>query len=196
MRLSSDLREELTRVPQNTVQFQHGRRRTRRAKKPAVKPPSACAKFADQLGDRLYNTVVLAGGYNPESRHDLANAMNSQERANVDLSGVTYGKNSYPIDGFKQQLIANNQRADVYRHILFTAGNSLHGTPVADAENAAFRFYDWQQSARGRSESDTELLDDDAGMAVGDLMLNTALAGRSGNYAALKAQIKSILCAY
>ncbi len=114
----------------------------------------------------------------------------------MDLNGVTYGKRTYPIDGFKPALTANNQLADVYRHVLFTAGNSLHGTPAADAENALFRLYDWQQSARGRSESDVELLDDDAGMAVGDLMLETALAGRSGNYAALKAQIKNILCAY
>jgi hypothetical protein len=171
-------------------------RRQRRNQTPAPPPPSACARFAEELSNRLYNTVVLAGGFNPDSRHDLANEMNRRGVNNVDFNGQAYGKHTYPIDGFRPALTANGQLADVYRHILFTAGNSLHGTPAADAENTAFRLYDWQQSARGRAESDAELADDDAGMAVGDLMLNTALAGRSGNYAQLLADIRNILCAF
>lgn len=178
-------------------------RTNRRGRKPPKKqqpaappPPSACARFAEELANRLYNTVVLAGGFNPDSRHDLANEMNRRGRNNVDFNGRAYGKTTYPIDGFRPALTANGQLADVYRHILFTAGNSLHGTAAADAENAVFRAYDWQQSARGRAESDTELADDDAGMAVGELMLNTALAGRSGNYAQLMADIRNILCAF
>ncbi len=122
--------------------------------------------------------------------------MRDQAIDNLDLNGFPYEKRKYPIDGFKSALTANNQLADVYHHILFTAGNALHGTPGGDAENAAFRAYDWQQSARGRTESDAELLDDDAGIEVGGLMLNTALAGKSANYWGLKAQIKGVLCSY
>ncbi|HBB87134.1 MAG TPA: hypothetical protein DC047_05925 [Blastocatellia bacterium] len=176
-------------------QFQHARRRRSKKKNKQVDSRSACEKFADELGDRLYNAVVLEGGYNPDSRHDLANAMNDQAYRDVDLNGVPYEKNTYPIDGFKNELTAKRQRADVYHHILFTAGDGLHGTPAADAENQAFRAYDWYQSVvLGRAESDTELLDDDAGMAVGSLMLNTALSGRSGDYNALKTRIRGILC--
>ena len=170
--------------------------RRRRNQTPPAPPPSACTRFAQELSNRLYNTVVLAGGLNPDSRHGLANDMNSRGRNNVDFNGRAFGKNTYPIDGFRPALTANGQLADVYRHILFTAGNSLHGTPAADAENTVFRLYDWQQSARGRAESDAELADDDAGMAVGELMLNTALGGASGNYAQLMADIRNILCAF
>lgn len=171
--------------------------RTRKAKKPSVNPPSSCAKFAEELADRLYNTVVLGGGYNPESRHDLANAMHAQALSNVDLRGVSYNKQTYPIDGFKQALTDNGQLADAYRHIIFGAGNALHGTAGGDASNLGAKLSDYYGIyVQGRAESETELRDDAAGIEVGGLMLNTALAGRSGDYAKLKAEIKAIVCAY
>ncbi|HEU0049658.1 MAG TPA: hypothetical protein VFQ43_18870, partial [Nitrososphaera sp.] len=63
-----------------------------------------------------------------------------------------------------------------------------------ELENALFTVIDWQQAARGRKESETELRDDFAGMAVGDAMLGTTAAGAGGNYAALSKEIKGILC--
>jgi hypothetical protein len=176
--------------------FHHARRRRR--SQPKAKPVdsrSACDKFAEELASRLYKSVVLLGGYNSEARHDLANEMRNQAIDDVDLNGNRYNKRSYPIDGFKTALINNNQLADVYHHILFTAGNALHGTIGGDAENAAFKFWDgWQKNVQGRAESQAELHDDNAGWDVGTSMLNTALAGQSGDYWALKAQIKNILC--
>jgi|GEM_PF-2486401 len=182
-------------------EYQHGRRRRRRSRRPAPKKPvdsrSACDKFAEELASRLWQAVAVDGGYNPDSRHDLGNEMNRQAIKDVDLNGYAYKKGSYPIDGFKDDLVNNGQDADVYHHILFTAGNSLHGTPAADLENVAFRLQDWKQANWDkRAESETELRDDDAGMAVGEKMLQTALAGKSGDYWALKAQIKDILCKY
>lgn len=59
-----------------------------------------------------------------------------------------------------------------------------------------FRRYDQYQANSGRQESIAELADDDAGVLVGKRMLETALAGRHGDYWALKAKIKDILCAY
>jgi hypothetical protein len=169
---------------------------TKGGKKAQAQAPSACARFAKELADRLYNAVVLEGGYNPESRHDFANEMSRRGENNVDFYGNYFDKKRYPIDGFKPALTANNQLADVYRHILFAGGDSLHGTAGGDLENLVFRLYDWQQSVRGRSESDTELADDYAGMEVGDLMYKTAMAGKSGNYEQLMKDIKYILCAF
>jgi hypothetical protein len=119
-----------------------------------------------------------------------------QAYRDTDYNGYHYTKNSYPIDGFKSALTAYGQDADVYHHILFTAGNALHGTMGGDSENWAFRRYDQRQADNGRQESIAELADDDAGIEVGQRMLATALAGRGGDYWGLKAKIKNILCAY
>jgi hypothetical protein len=62
------------------------------------------------------------------------------------------------------------------------------------AANKAFIFVDWQQAVRGRKESETELRDDYAGQRVGNAMLKTGQAGRSGNYAKLAQNIAHILC--
>lgn len=170
----------------------------RGTKKPKTQPQkkSACERFAEELASRLWATVVEDGGFNPDSRNELARDMVLQAYRDTDFNGYRYEKKRYPIDGFKLALTTYGQDADVYHHILFTAGNALHGTVAADAENWAFRRYDQHQAASGRQESIAELADDDAGMEVGQRMLDTALAGRSGDYWGLKDKIKSILCAY
>lgn len=92
-------------------------------------------------------------------------------------------------------LTAHGQDADVYHHILFTAGNALLGTPAADVENSVFRAWDWKQAnLDGRQESLAEVADDDAGMAVGRLMYDAAMAGQRANYWGLKTDIMNILC--
>jgi hypothetical protein len=139
--------------------------------------------------------VVVDGTYNPEVRHALAEDITAQAVGDRDLNGVEYRKGVYLIDGFRPELTAKGQDADVYHHILFTAGNALHGTAGGHAENEAFLLYDQKQSYWDkRAESDTEVLDDYAGMAVGEKMLNTALANKGGDYWGLKSQIKNILC--
>jgi len=182
--------------PQNSAQeFQHTQAK-RRATKTQPKSKSACDHFAEELASRLWSTIVEEGGFNADSRHELARDMVLQAYRDTDYNGYAYRKFSYPIDGFKLPLTDYGQDADVYHHILFTAGNALHGTAGGDAENWAFRRYDQHQADSGRRESIAELADDDAGMEVGQRMLETALAGRSGDYWGLKASIKNILCAH
>jgi len=135
-----------------------------------------------------------ANGFHENARHDLGREMVDQAYRDVDLKNVPYKKKKYPIAGFKAALTANGQDADVYHHILFTAGDTLHGTFFGDAENWAFGTYDWIQAKSGRQESVAELADDAAGTEVGTLMYNAAMAGQSANYQELEKQIFKILC--
>ena len=190
-------------IEENDQQSHHAQKRRGRKKgtTPKKKPQvqvvrqSSCSRFADELANRLYNTMV-AGGFHPGARHDLANDMFNQGYHNVDLYGNRYVKNVTPIDGFKTSLTTNGQDADVYRHVLANAGDTLHGTPGGDFSNVIVRTYDWIQSALGRGESDVEKADNQAGVEVGGLMLSTALAGKSGDYNKLKTDIKAVLCSY
>jgi len=103
----------------------------------------------------------------------------------------------YPVDGFRNELTRYGQDADVYRHILFTAGNTLRGTPVGDAASDALLASDYYGVyVQNRPESLSEIEDDYAGMSVGQMMLSTALAGRSGDYWGLKKQIMQRLCEF
>ena len=121
--------------------------------------------------------------------------MTQQAIANTNLQGHQYRKGVTPIDGFKQALTAHGQGADVYHHILFTAGSALHGTMGGEAEFQAFRLQDWKQrTIEGRRESIAEVEDDDAGHEVGVLMFNAAMAGQRADYWKLKADIMQVLC--
>ncbi|HEX6718878.1 MAG TPA: hypothetical protein VF088_17355 [Pyrinomonadaceae bacterium] len=176
------------------------RKKPKQPKKPKNSPApakSACETFAEELASRLFDAVVREGGYNPDSRHDLANEMDAQAQRDVDLKGVPYQKGVYPIDGFKNELTRFGQDADVYHHILFTAGNTLHGTAGGDSASAGLLTTDWRGAyVQKRQESLTEIQDDYAGMNVGNMMLSTALAGKSGDYSGLKKQIMQRLCAF
>jgi hypothetical protein len=97
------------------------------------------------------------------------------------------------VTGFSSELIDNNQLGDVYRHILFTAGQMLESGRATVATNSLFTAYDYYDSLR-RAESETEHRDDEAGKDVGRAMLATAKAGASGDYAALTRRIRGILC--
>jgi hypothetical protein len=100
------------------------------------------------------------------------------------------GWKTLPIGGFKSDLVSNGQLGDVHRHILYGAGSILSGSW---ARGFGFNAWDWTQSTY-RSESETELRDNQAGFAVGRAMLSTANAGKNGNYAALFQAIFGILC--
>lgn len=158
---------------------------------------SACGKFATSLANRLYNTNIVDQPYgepgNAGNLTTVAVAMRSEAIDNVDLSGNPYRKGKTPIDGFKIELTRAGQDADVYHHILFVAGNTLDGNYGA-ALNKAFIAADWVQATKGRAESYTELEDDYAGVRVGNAMLKTGQAGRSGDYDMLARQIARILC--
>ena len=120
-------------------QFQHAPRRGRpgqkgkksrkqtKKEKQTVASPSACDRFAEELASRLYNAVVVEGGYNPNARHVLANEMNRQAPGNRDIRGVEYTKGVYPIDGFRNELTTKGQGADVYRHIFLRLGMRCMG---------------------------------------------------------------------
>ncbi len=62
------------------------------------------------------------------------------------------------------------------------------------AANGEFLQEDKDQVRGGRLESRAEVRDDYAGMAVGDAMLKTSKAGKSGDYAGLYNDIRNILC--
>jgi len=58
--------------PQNSAQeFQHTQAK-RRATKTQPKSKSACDHFAEELASRLWSTIVEEGGFNADSRHELA----------------------------------------------------------------------------------------------------------------------------
>lgn len=162
---------------------------------PITNPQNACEGFALSLVHRLWNGYAAV---NPDRADLYANVGRQMARNgldNVDGNGTKYEKRFTPIVGFKNELVANNQGSDVYRHILFAAGNTLVGGVSGTVGGILFEAYDWQQAARGRAESKTELLDDKAGFAVGAAMLRTAQAGRAGDYnGQLYNEIKKILC--
>jgi YD repeat-containing protein len=173
-----------------------GKNRARRNTQQTNSKPagaSACERFAEELSGRLYHTMEEAG-FHADARKTLAHQMVAHGKANKNFQGFLYVKSYTPINGFKPELVANGQDADVYRHILFTAGNALLGTPGGDTENQAFRAYDWAQAKEGRLESIAELADDDAGMEVGGRMLHAAKAGVHADYWGLKREIMDILC--
>jgi len=163
----------------------------------ALVPNSACVEFAKSLSGRLFNGVVKSPSFEVGAASNwetVGFSMHHDAIENVDGSGKRYIKGQTPIDGFKADLTNNGQGADVYRHILFTAGNVLRGLWWGASANAVFIAYDWQQAQRGRKESETELRDDYAGLDVGNAMLRTAKAGGSGDYGALTSELTTILC--
>ncbi len=160
---------------------------------------NSCEEFAQSLADHLFNNTVGAflprGQMNVDDRTlaRIGVAMQGQAVDNVDFSGRTYVKGQTPIDGFQTQLTNNTQGADVYHHILFTAGGELD-TNWGAQTNGAFLLFDQQQAYRGRKESETEVRDDYAGIAVGRKMLIMGRLGRQADFAALTKQIADILC--
>jgi RHS repeat-associated protein len=161
--------------------------------------PTSCEKFAQSLADHLFNHTVkssmLPGQLNVDDATlaRIGVIMQKQAFDNVDFSGRTYEKAQTPIDGFQTQLTNNGQDADVYHHILFTAGGELD-TNWGAQTNGAFLLFDQQQAFRGRKESETEVRDDYAGIAVGRKMLIMGRLGRRADFAELTKQIADILC--
>ncbi len=154
---------------------------------------SPCDKFSQSLVDRLYNVNKERGFIGAPA--ELGEQMVQQALRNVDEYGNKYKKGKTSVAGFKAELVSNGQDADVYRHILFTAGESLQ--PGGEITNYFFTQYDeWQTSWHDShaKEAETEVRDDYAGMAVGNAMVKTSLAGKSGDYADLARQIMGILC--
>jgi hypothetical protein len=161
--------------------------------------PTSCEKFAQSLADHLFNHTVksamLPGQLNvgDQTLARIGVIMQGQAVDNVDFSGKPYQKGKTPIDGFQPGLIGNGQGAEVYHHILFTAGGELD-TYWGSQTNGAFLLFDQQQASRGRKESETEVRDDYAGIAVGRAMLETGRLGRQGDFAFLTKRITNILC--
>lgn len=110
---------------------------------------------------------------------------------NQDEFGNPYVKGKTPINGFKEELTNNGQGADVHHHILMAAGLNLTNNFIGWG---VFKATDQDQARKGRKESETEVRDDDAGYAVGSKMFRTAARGRSGDYAKLAGEIRSIIC--
>jgi hypothetical protein len=112
-----------------------------------------------------------------------------------------------PVDGFKTELTNNGQGADVYKHIYGVAGAVLIGDSYAGFKGATGRMgltgyqniqaqlkEDMDQAAHGRKESETELRDDYAAIAVGGAMLK-ANKDRSSPEA-LRGALFDILCSH
>jgi RHS repeat-associated protein len=154
-------------------------------------PPSNCWIFAESLADKLWNGYMGIDPNRPGLIDKIGSQMMTDAQANVPFAGGRW--KTLPIDGFKPELVSNNQRGDVYRHILFFAGGELRG---AVEWNYAAMFYDWYQKTipPRRNESETELRDDFAGIAVGTAMRLTARAGGNGDYQQLFRDIAHTLC--
>ena len=66
-----------------------------------------------------------------------------------------------PADGFRPELVANNQRGQLYRHLQLHIGLRLLGGPFILLSHAA-NLIDHHQAGKDRAESKTELLDNHA----------------------------------
>ena len=145
---------------------------------------SSCGKTVDDL----VNKVIDLGG--APATVGLGRDM-GMEAAYGKYTKGNLDPNPLPVDGFKRNLIDNAQGADVYKHIYGIAGAVLigesyviskywpfsvpgrarmTGSEVAKAQIADDRT----AAAGGRTESETELRDDEAGLDVGFAMLKAA----------------------
>jgi hypothetical protein len=119
----------------------------------------------------------------------------------------TRSNGGLPVDGFKTELTNNGQGADVYKHIYGVAGAVLIGDSHAIASGVPGRggltgyqniqrqlSEDMDQAAHGGKESETEVRDDYAGIAVGGAMLK-ANKERS-RPEALRNTLLDILCSH
>ncbi|NNC90182.1 MAG: hypothetical protein HKN82_17125 [Akkermansiaceae bacterium] len=74
-----------------------------------------------------------------------------------------------PVDGFKPELTAHNQRGQLLRHLRLHAGLTLLGPPGRLASWAADAL-DQHQADSGRLESHTEVRDNQAGRRCGEIL--------------------------
>lgn len=109
---------------------------------------------------------------------------------NVDENGRPYTKTS-PVNGFRSELIDNNQGGDVYHHVLFVAGGILMAQPLLSAGLAGSDLL--QATMQGRRESRTELRDDAAGAVVGADM---RIAASTRNFDRLRQSLMGTLCTH
>jgi hypothetical protein len=113
----------------------------------------------------------------------------------MDANGRRYLKGPPLPQGFKPELVSNPrggnpQGGDIYRHILFIAGNYFLGISGQIANKIQIAD-DRKQAKAGRLESETELLDDEAGKQVGEEMVNAFNRGKFDN---LRGTLRGILC--
>ncbi len=74
-----------------------------------------------------------------------------------------------PVDGFRPELTAHNQRGQLLRHLRLHGGLLLLGPPGRLLSWLADRL-DRQQAQAGRLESVTEVLDNEAGRRCGGIL--------------------------
>jgi RHS repeat-associated protein len=154
---------------------------------------SSCEKFAAALVDTFDHFGLDT---TETGRSLLGQALIGTVTIGSNNQSLVKGKT--PFDGFKKQLTGSGQNSDVYRHILFFAGNVLINTRVSKAANAAEMAMDLAQANKGRRESVAELLDNEAGIAVGNAMLNADIRPMpilaSRDLQSLTSKITGILC--
>jgi hypothetical protein len=153
-----------------------------------------CDEFVDSLVNIVSSNYGRYQGQPSTFRHVVRQriGMDMARRAinGVDENGQKYGKFPTPV-GFQDNLVGWGQGGDVYRHILFVAGNVLEGALGGWLANEMFEAYDFFQFFGGRDESLAELLADRAGRQVGAAMSS---AFDSGDFNKLRETLKSILC--
>lgn len=130
---------------------------------------------------------------------DLITKVARQSRYHVGLGLLreVYGKyragvrtRNLPIDGFRPELIANNQKGQVYRHLQLHVGLHLLGGPFILLSQAA-NLIDLHQAGKGRPESETELLDNYAALLCANKVLSYYRAHLP--YEELRRELKDIL---
>ncbi len=96
------------------------------------------------------------------------------------------------FNGFRPDLVDNNQRGDVYHHIMFMAASELH--PLGSLNGLALISSDaYQKYIKKRAESETELRDDVAGARVGLILEDRSVLPRSYRDETKK-KIRDVLC--
>jgi RHS repeat-associated protein len=177
---------------------------------------SACEIFVDKLVNASFGTAPT------KASAGRVLAMEATYGRFGDAGPLNSGKapvkDRFRIDGFQYSLVKDNQRGDVYKHVLAHAGAMLLGnsTPDWGLLGKVGIATDWTGKSgyeidRQETEADrtqtmrdypehssdeawVELADDQAGREVGNAM-GQAMSGKI-NPAELKVQLMGILCEY
>lgn len=162
---------------------------------PAAAGRTACGAFIDRLVEMAEVSPFLAAPLRIARQAQVGTQMIAEARRMTKPDARGRPARELPVDGFKAELIANNQRGEVYRHLYGHGGAMLLG-PVGTVISTFAERKDRRQAAggddeEGPAEASTELADDATGRLVGRAMRDR-IRGRLSTWQ-LRARLRELL---
>jgi hypothetical protein len=126
-----------------------------------------CEKFVDML----LGAVDKYG-------NNLTAAVNVGSNFLQDAKRLWDAGGKWNVSGFQERLIRNNQRSDVFRHVLAAAGSVLveGGFLVLGDDLIRHPYQNWKEGGRRAGEHETAILNNSVGAAIG-MNIRSHLAG-------------------